>query len=79
MEETTATQPMETTLAMNLPTFNSSNINIWFLHLQEIFNAKKMTSQRLRYCYIVENSRKSGELTWNYDWRPSILRQAIIK
>lgn len=38
---------------MNLPA-NSNNVQTWFAQLHAIFNAKRITSQSVRFAYVVE-------------------------
>lgn len=35
----------EAAITVNLPAYNSVNVQVWFAQLSAIFNAKKVTSQ----------------------------------
>ncbi|CAE1234407.1 unnamed protein product [Acanthosepion pharaonis] len=39
---------------LNLPVFDTTNVNVWFAQLEAIFQAKKIQSQMVRYAYVVE-------------------------
>lgn len=52
--DTHTTEPMEAAIIINLPTYNPTNVPIWFAQLNAIFNAKKITSQSSKYAYVVE-------------------------
>lgn len=39
--DTHTTEPMEAAIIINLPTYNPTNVQIWFAQLNSIFNAKK--------------------------------------
>ncbi|CAE1168198.1 unnamed protein product [Acanthosepion pharaonis] len=44
----------ETAVVLTLPTFDMTNINVWFAQTEAIFQAKHIHSQTARYAYIVE-------------------------
>lgn len=44
----------ETAVVLTLPTFDITNVNVWFAQTEAIFHAKHIHSQTARYAYIVE-------------------------
>ncbi|CAE1318785.1 unnamed protein product [Acanthosepion pharaonis] len=44
----------ETAVVLTLPTFDMTNVNVWFALTEAIFQAKHIHSQTARYAYIVE-------------------------
>ncbi|CAE1312480.1 unnamed protein product [Acanthosepion pharaonis] len=53
MESQSSETPLAT-LSLNIPAFNTTNTKSWFVQIQTLFDAKRITSQRTRYCYLVE-------------------------
>ncbi|CAE1255955.1 unnamed protein product [Acanthosepion pharaonis] len=53
MESQSSETPLAT-LSLNIPAFNTTNTKSWFVQIQALFDAKRITSQRTRYCYLVE-------------------------
>ncbi|CAE1304834.1 unnamed protein product [Acanthosepion pharaonis] len=53
MESQSSENPLAT-LSSNIPAFNTTNTKSWFVQIQALFDAKRITSQRTRYCYLVE-------------------------
>lgn len=53
MEPSCVEKPLAT-LTVNIPAFNPTNIKTWFIQIQALFDAKRITSQRTKYCYLVE-------------------------
>ena len=49
------TETTENFGTLNIPPFNPSRIATWFTLLQSLFSAKRITSQRTRYIYLVQN------------------------
>lgn len=45
---------MEAWLSLQLPLFNSLDIKTWFAQLHTIFSARRVTSQKTKFAYIVE-------------------------
>lgn len=53
MESQSSETPLAT-LSLNIPAFNTTNTKSWFVQIQALFDAKRITSQRTRYCYLME-------------------------
>ena len=49
------TETAENFGALSIPPFNPNKIATWFTLLQSLFSAKRITSQRTRYIYLVQN------------------------
>lgn len=50
-----AYQPVnDTAIVLNLPVFDTINVNVWFAQLEAIFQAKHIHSQMACYVYVVE-------------------------
>lgn len=47
-------EPTTATISASIPSYNPTNIPVWFSQLNALFSAKKVTSQVSRYAYVVE-------------------------
>lgn len=52
--ENSTSEHIEAAISISLPTYNHTNVQVWFAQLNAIFNARKVTSQHARYAFVVE-------------------------
>ena len=76
----------ENPIIINIPAFNPNNLNTWFIQMQALFSAKRITSQRTKFTYLVEKlpGEIAAEVTDILDPMPEhqpydTLKEAIIK
>lgn len=42
-----------TSTSISFPPFNEGNIKNWFIQLEAIFQVRKITAQKQKFCYLV--------------------------
>ena len=47
-------EPTTAAISASIPSYNPTNIPVWFSQLNALFSAKKITSQTSKYAYVVE-------------------------
>ncbi len=79
-------EPTTATISASIPSYNPTNIPVWFSQLNALFSAKKITSQTSKYAYVVEKlpTDVAAEVVDLLDHMPEdkpydTLKNAIIK
>ena len=79
-------EPTTATISASIPSYNPTNIPVWFSQLNALFSAKKITSQTSKYAYVVEKlpTDVAAEVIDLLDHMPEdkpydTLKNAIIK